>query len=60
MLLHHLEQPQILVVMVTVNVGKRISTALTATGVFKVEVIDKPVTDTSSLGANAVPCCDVM
>ena len=45
---------------VMVNVGKRISTALTATGVFKVDVIDKPVTDTSSLGATAVPCVDVI
>ena len=36
---------------VIVNVGRRISTALTATGVFKVEVIDRPVRDTSSLGA---------
>jgi hypothetical protein len=33
---------------------------LTATGVFKVEVIDKPVIETSSLGATAVPCVDVI
>ena len=45
---------------VTVNVGKRISTALTAVAVPCCDVIDKPVTDTSSLGATAVPCVDVI